>query len=50
MHRKEKTKSAGPILSLDEIATLDRQISQLSDCRSLPETEIKNLCEKVASP
>ena len=50
MHRKEKTKSTGPILSLDEIATLDRQISQLSDCRSLPETEIKNLCEKVCPP
>lgn len=49
MLKKDKSKTAGgPLLSLDEIATLDRQISQLGDCRSLPETEIKNLCEKVS--
>ena len=50
MLKKDKTKSGGAILTLDEIATLDRQISQLGDCRSLPETEIKNLCEKVRLP
>lgn len=38
---------SGVTLSLDEIGVLDRQIEQLGDCRSLPESEIKALCERV---
>ena len=30
--------SSGVTLSLDEIGVLDRQIEQLGDCRSLPES------------
>ena len=32
------TNSTGVTLSLDEIGVLDRQIEQLGDCRSLPES------------
>ena len=35
------------ILSMDEIAVLDRQIEQLFDYKPIPEHEVKVLCDKV---
>ena len=34
-------------LNLGEIHDLDRQIEVLMECKPLPETEVKQLCEKV---
>lgn len=36
------------ILSMDEIAVLDRQIEQLFDYKPIPEHEVKVLCDKVS--
>ena len=35
------------ILSMTDIECLDQQISQLMECKPLPENEIKILCEKA---
>ena len=34
---------------LENIAGLDKQIATLFECKPLPETEIKLLCDKVSS-
>jgi len=35
------------VLSLDEIANLDREIDLLMDYKPIPEHEVKALCDKV---
>lgn len=35
-------------LNMGEIHDLDRQIEILMECKPLPETEVKQLCEKVS--
>jgi serine/threonine-protein phosphatase 2A catalytic subunit len=35
------------ILSMEEIAVLDRQIDQLYDYKPIPENEVKGLCDKA---
>ena len=34
-------------LNNSDIGNLDRQITELMDCKPLPEAEVKFLCEKV---
>jgi len=34
-------------LNMSDIHGLDQQIATLMDCKPLPETEVKALCEKV---
>lgn len=41
-------KGHGPVLNLDEIGTLDRQVEQLFDFKPIPEHEVKVLCDKVS--
>ena len=33
-----------------DLATLDRQINELNECKPLTETEVEALCEKVCVP
>jgi len=33
--------------AVSSVADVDAWIAQLSDCKQLPESEIKKLCEKV---
>lgn len=40
----------GGDFNLNEIAQMDKQIEILMDCKPLPETEVKTLCEKVCYP
>lgn len=35
-------------LNLNDIASLDKQIETLMECKPLPETEVKQLCERVS--
>lgn len=35
------------VLSMAEIQMLDKEISQLGECKPLSETEVKQLCDKV---
>ena len=35
-------------LSMTDIGHLDKQIETLMDCKPLPESEVKALCEKVS--
>jgi len=42
-------KKMSSILSMEEIAVLDRQIDQLYDYKPIPENEVKGLCDKVSS-
>lgn len=34
-------------LSITDIQLLDRQITQLNECKPLSENEVKQLCDKV---
>lgn len=36
-------------LNMADIHVLDKQIETLMDCKPLPETEVKQLCEKVST-
>ncbi len=36
-------------LSMSEIQSLDKEITQLMECKPLTETEVKQLCDKVLS-
>jgi len=40
-------KKMSSILSMEEIAVLDRQIDQLYDYKPIPENEVKGLCDKA---
>lgn len=35
------------VLSVTDIQMLDKEIAQLSECKPLSETEVKQLCDKV---
>lgn len=40
--------ATGKDLNMGEIHNLDRQIETLMECKPLPETEVKALCERVS--
>jgi len=37
----------GASLTMSDIQMLDRQVSQLMECKPLSETDVKQLCDKV---
>ena len=43
------TATGNNLLNFDEVDDLDKAISVLFDCKPLPESQIKALCEKVSN-